>query len=469
MRSLGSIAIAGVVALSWSGATVMRASDPRTAAASPPTFAADIAPIIYANCTVCHRPEQAAPFSLISYDDVRKHGKTIVDVVSRRYMPPWHASRAEGFPEFRDERHLSDKQIETFTAWVAAGMPSGDLMKVPRPPVFPNGWSLGVPDMVLSFPKTVAVAEDGPDQYRNIVMDVDLPDDRWITAIDFEPSARSVVHHALFFAGPSSTTVGEMDAIPGLGSALLGARGRRGAAGAAGSESPQPWGGLGGWVPGVTPRFYPDGIAQPFPRHSNIVIQMHLHPSGKAQMEDGKLALYFAKKPPEKSLTGVQVPPVFGFASGIDIPAGARDYTVHDSFVLPVDVEAYGARGHAHYLGREMKMTAVLPDGTTRGLLWIKNWDFSWQDSYFFKEPLKLPKGTKVDVTIVYDNSAGNPRNPKSPPERVKWGRESVDEMGSMTLLVASPSGADGDALRAAQAQHFRQQLINRARGGGGR
>ena len=159
------------------------------------------------------------------------------------------------------------------------------------------------------------------------------------------------------------------------------------------------WGGLGGWVPGVTPRFYPDGIAQPFPKHSNLVIQLHIHPNDTAATEDGRLALYFTKTPPPKSLTGIQVPPAFGFAAGIDIPAGEKRFVVHDTFELPIDVEAYGARGHAHYLCREMKMTATLPNGSKRGLLWIANWDFGWQDSYYFKTPMKLPKGTRSTWT----------------------------------------------------------------------
>ncbi len=346
---------------------------------------------------MCHRPGQAAPFPLISFDDVRKHGKTIVDVISRRYMPPWHASRADGFPEFRDERRLTDKQIATFTDWVNADMPSGDLRKAPRPPIFTSGWALGVPDMELNLPNPIPVPDDGPDQYRNVVVSVDLPDDRWVTAIDFQPSARAVVHHALFFVGPASAVVGADDAVPGLGARLLrgAGAGQRGGAGGGLAATDEAWGGLGGWVPGVTPRFFPDGVAQPFPRHSNLVIQLHLHPSGKAQVEDGRLAIYFAKKPPEKTITGIQVPPLFGYALGIDIPAGEPRYTLHDTFELPVAVEMFGARGHAHYLCREMKMTAVLPDGSTKGLLWIKDWDFSWQDSVLLQDAASAAEGNQ--------------------------------------------------------------------------
>jgi len=445
-----------------------------------PTFAADIAPIIYRNCVSCHRPGQAAPFALISYDDVRRHGSDIADVTADRYMPPWHAARAEGFPAFQDERRLTDANIATFRSWVDAGMPSGDLSRAPKPPVFPSGWALGTPDLVLKLPRPVDVPAEGPDLYRNVMMPIDLPDDRWITAIEFQPSARAVVHHALYFSSGAGVEVRDDEVVPGLGGltgrGLGGASGGGGGLGAGGlgrggrgrgssnalGAASEAWGGLGGWVPGATPRFFPDGIAQPLPRHTNLVIQLHLHPSGKAEREQGEMAIYFAKTPPKKSLTGVQVPPGFGVGMGIDIPAGESRYAIRDAFVLPVDVEAFGARGHAHYLAKEMKMTATLPDGSTKGLLWIKDWDFSWQDSYFFDRAFALPKGTRIDTTITYDNSASNLRNPSTPPRRVRWGRESLDEMGSMTLLVTTPTAAEGQLLREAQTQHLRQQIVQR-------
>jgi len=412
-----------------------------------PTFV-DVAPIIYANCTACHRPGQAAPFSLITYDDVKRRGQTIVNVTARRYMPPWHASRADGFPEFRDERRLSDANLETLKQWVAGGMPSGDLTKAPAPPRFPAGWALGAPDLVVSMPRPIAVPAEGPDIYRNVTIAMSAPAERWIRAIEYQPSARSVVHHAQYFVSPAGVAVRDDETIPGVGA------GR--AAGAGGETA------LGGWVPGVMPRFYPDDMAQPFPKNSDLVLQIHLHPSGKAEAEDGRLAFYFSKTPPSKSLAGVQVPPMFGFAAGIDIAAGEKRFVIRDTFELPVDVQTYGARGHAHYLAREMTMTATLPNGKTQGLLMINNWDFGWQDSYYFKTPFALPKGTKIETEIVYDNSAANPKNPHSPPQPVRWGRGSFDEMGSMTLIVAAPGGADGDTLRQAQAQHFRQQLLRR-------
>lgn len=429
------------------GAAFVLEPSPR-AVGPAPTFATDIAPIVYSHCSSCHRPGQAAPFSLLSYDDVRRRATLIAAATGRRYMPPWHATPAEGFPEFRDSRRLSDSEIATFKAWVSAGMPAGDLSAAPKPPVFPEGWALGVPDVEVAYPESIDVPADGPDLYRTIVLPLDRSEDAWVTAVDFAPGVRAVVHHALFFAAPAATQGNS--GRRGGGDSLLGGF-RTG-----GLPS------LGGWVPGMTPRFFPDGIAQPLPAHTNLVIQLHLHPSGKVEHELGKMAIYLTKQPPAKRLNSLQVPPMFGFAKGIDIPAAEKRYVVKDSFVLPVDVEAFGARGHAHYLAREMKMTATLPDGTTRGLLWISDWDFGWQDSYFYKTPIVLPRGTRLDVEIAYDNSADNARNPNTPPKRVMWGLGSFDEMGSMTLLAAAPAGPDRAALREAQAAHFREQLIAR-------
>ncbi len=470
----------------WAFAAGHAATPTSAASAAPPTFAKDIAPIVYANCATCHRPGQAAPFSLLSYDDVKRHGESIVKVTASRYMPPWHATQAEGFPAFREDRTLSAADIDTLKAWVDAGMPAGDSSKTPKVPTFPEGWVLGKPDLVLTLSRTIDVPADGPDLFRNVILPLDLPDDKWIAAVDFEPSARSVVHHALFFAGPADAVVEDDDLLPGVSSSLLAGLNRLERASAAGggaatsgaatsASAPRPgasaeaFGGIGGWVPGMTPHFFPTEVGQSLPAHSNIVVQLHLHPSGKAEHEHGQLAIYFAKTKPAMSLTGVQVPPMFGFAMGIDIPAGQTDYTIKDSFVLPVDVKVFGARGHAHYLAKDMKMTATLPDGTTRGMLWISDWDFGWQDSYFYKEPFSLPKGTRIDTTIVYNNSESNPRNPNTPATRVKWGRESFDEMGSMTLMVAASSVAETTTLKQASSLHFRQQLTAMALRGRGR
>jgi mono/diheme cytochrome c family protein len=461
-RRSGLPVLAGTIAILVVGISAQqRPADPPT-----PTFATDVAPILYKNCATCHRPGQSAPFPLLSLVDARRHGDLIADVVESRHMPPWHAARAPGFAEFVDERRLSDRDLGIIRAWVAAGMPAGDMARAPKPPVFASGWALGKPDLVVRMSKPVLIPAEGADLYRNVVLTIDLPDDRWIRAVEFRPTAPRVVHHVLFFITPASATIRDEDTIPGAGGAARGGGRGRGIGGiGAAADS---WS-LGGWVPGITPRFFPDDIAQPFAKHSNLVAQLHLHPNGKAEEEHGELALYFAEKDPARTITGIQVPPAFGIGAGIDIPAGQSDYTIRDEFVLPVDVEAFGTRAHAHYLAKKMTLTATLPDGTTRGLLKIDDWDFGWQDSYFFKTPIRLPRGTTLHAELRYDNSADNLRNPHSPPQRVRWGRESFDEMGSMTLLVGTPRiGNDAETLRIAQAQQLRMQLLKRAGGRGG-
>ncbi len=173
------------------------------------------------------------------------------------------------------------------------------------------------------------------------------------------------------------------------------------------------------------------------------------------------MGIYFADKAPTKKFTGIQLPPLFGVFKGLDIPAGAKEYAIEDSFMLPVDVKAFGVGAHAHYLAKQMRLTARLPGGQTRTLLWISDWDFAWQDQYQFKEFVSLPKGTRLDVKITYDNSADNPRNPASPPKRVHWGEGSNDEMGSMSLLVVAANEAEMPQLQQAYRQHLRSAFMS--------
>ena len=292
--SSGHLRAAGVLGLSavlLASATWMRAAEPRPAApAASPTFSANVAPIIYSNCVVCHRPGQAAPFSLLTYDDVRKHGETIVDVTTSRYMPPWHAARAEGFPEFRDERRLTDADLHTLKDWVAAGMPAGDLEDDAPAAGLSHGWALGVPDLIVRMARPISVPADGPDLYRNVTMSIDLPDDRWITAVDFEPTARTVVHHALFFSGPASEVIGDDELLPGLG---------RGACAAATVGPPARPSGLG-WArrlgAGHDAALLPGGHRPAAPQAHEPRRAVHFHPSGKAEVEQGQLATRIPRK-----------------------------------------------------------------------------------------------------------------------------------------------------------------------------
>jgi hypothetical protein len=405
------------------------------------TFSETIAPIVYANCVTCHRAGEAAPFPLISYEDVAKRGALIARVTEARYMPPWHAQ--PGYGEFVGERRLTEAQIAAFADWVTQGMPRGDDAKMPVLPRFPaEGWRLGQPDLVLEMPAGFEVPASGPDVFRNFVIPTGLTEDKWVRGIEFRPSARKVVHHAIFahVPGGSRSALDGADGRPGFGG--LGAVGIV-------TESANS-GGLGGWAVGATPMMFPDALTARLPKASDFLLQMHFHPSGKAETERSLIGIYFAEKGPEKDLMSVELPALFGFGAGIDIPPGAKHYTIQDSFTLPGDVRVHVAMAHAHYLARQMKATATLPDGSVRPLLWIHDWDFNWQDTYIYKTPFALPKGTRLDVTLTYDNSADNPRNPVNPPRRALFGEQSFDEMGTMGFTFEVVRPQDVPAFREA-------------------
>jgi hypothetical protein len=404
------------------------------------TFSEQVAPIVFSQCASCHHPGEAAPFSLTSYEDVKKRGALIAAVTKSHYMPPWHA--APGFGEFDGERRLTNDQIALIGQWVKDGMPQGDPAKTPALPHFVEGWHLGKPDFIVTMPKGFPLPASGPDIYRNFVVPTNLTEDKWVRAVEFHPGTRSVVHHSLF-SYDASGTLRKRD----------GADGKPGFSGMDGGRSPKS-GSLGGWAVGATPVPLADGLAYPLPAGSDLVLQEHFHLTGKAEVEQSTVGIYFADKAPERRLMGIQVPPIFALGAHLDIPAGAKAYTIHDSFVVPVDVKVWSAGAHAHYLAKNMKAFATKPDGTKVPLLWIPDWDFAWQDRYPYKEPFVLPKGTRVDVTLVYDNTTENPHQPSNPPKEVWWGEGSFDEMGSMSVLVTAVRKMDepllGAALKAA-------------------
>lgn len=429
------------------------------------TFSKDIAPIIFNNCASCHRPDAVAPFSLLSYQDVKKRAKQIAYITEKRIMPPWKADL--GDYEFKDARRLTGEQIGMIGRWVEAGAPEGDPKDAPSPPAFNDGWRLGKPDLIVRMSEAYSVPADGPDIYRNFALPLNLTEDKWVKAIEFRPGARPVVHHSLFFydATGSGRKQDEDDPLPGYSGGMGGLpRGiinlgnlRRVASGQA-----APVGGLGGWAVGAQARLLPEGLAWYLPKDADLILSTHFHPSGKPEKEVSTLGVYFADKAPTKKFTGIQLPPLFGVFKGIDIPAGMKEYIIEDSFTLPVDVKAFGVSAHAHYLAKQMRLTARLPGGQTRTLLWISDWDFAWQDQYQFKESVSLPKGTRLEVKITYDNSADNPRNPSSPPKRVRWGEGSNDEMGGMGLSVVAANEAEMPQLQQAYRQHVWSALTNK-------
>lgn len=403
------------------------------------TFSEHIAPIVFSNCSSCHRPNEAAPFSLLNYRDVQKRGELIIDVVEDRYMPPWHA-QSKDF-EFQDHRGLNENEISLMLDWVESGMAEGDPSKLTALPKFTEGWQLGVPDLVVSMEKGYTLYADGPDIYRNFVIPLNLDEDKWIQAIEFRPGKRSVVHHSLFYYDTSGQAREQDAADPIPGYKSMGGAQREGSS-------------IGGWAVGGIPKNLPDGLAHFLPKGSDLILSTHFHPSGKKETEVSTIGFYFSNEPPKERFTAIQLPPVFGALSGVNIPAGESNYSKTDSFVLPVDVKAFGISSHAHYLGKRMKMTATLPNNEVKELLLITNWDFSWQEQYRFKDFVYLPAGTRLDGEVVWDNSKDNVNNPNDPPVTVRWGRESSDEMGSVTLQMVAADKSEFGKLDQAIRKH---------------
>ena len=441
-------------------------------------FSEHIAPIVFNRCATCHRPGEAAPFSLLSYEDVRKRGKLIASVTQSRYMPPWLGD--SGMGSFRDDRRLADAEIRTIQEWVQAGMPEGDPRKMTKAPTFTPGWQLGEPDLIVRMEAPFEIPADGPDVFRNFAIPLNVNQDQWVRAVEFRSSAKAS-HHALFFLDQTGQAVKADQADPrpgfngmnflGTGAAARGAVGQRrgrGVLGLFGAGSS-----LGGWAVGGSPSGLPEGLARTLPQGSDLILQMHFHPTGKVEQEQATVGIYFAKSPPVRTLTALQMPPIFGALAGIDIPAGEKRFTIRDSFKLPIDAEVISAGGHAHYLAKVMRMTATLPSGQKQELFTIADWKFNWQERYYFRPSVRLPKGTQLDVEVSYDNSSSNPSNPSNPPRRVTFGEQSTDEMGAVTIEIVPINEAELPLYTTAVQAHVQDAiadlLVRGLRGRGGR
>jgi hypothetical protein len=399
------------------------------AADTVPTYNKDIAPILYQNCAGCHRPGEVAPFSLLTYQDTAKRARLIATVTSSHLMPPWKPE--PGYGEFKDARRLTDAQIALVRQWASNGAPEGDTALKPKPPTFTDGWQLGQPHKVVAIPAKFAVPADGPDQFRCFVIPLNLDQDTYVGAMEFRPDNRRTVHHALVFTDPMQ-------------------QGRKLAAGSA-DGGYTCFGGpgfvagiMGGWAPGFVPAKPGEGYATPLPKGTDLVIQIHYHPSGKAAQDQSSLGLFYSP-PPTRGRVALIVD-----THDIDIQPGDSHYVVKAEITTPSDAELLRVTPHAHYLCKDMKLNAHLPDGSVTPLIWIKDWDFNWQSGYTFTSPIKLPKGTRIEMEYVYDNSEGNPRNPAHPPVRVTYGEQTTNEMGLAFLTFALPTPAEAAAFRRA-------------------
>jgi len=411
-------------------------------AATPPTFAHDIAPIVYAKCAPCHHPGDAAPFSLLSYTDVKKRAAQIAAITQSRYMPPWLPER--GYGDFEDNRSLTAAQIATIAAWVRAGAPQGPPADAPAPPSFPNGWQLGQPDLIIEAKNPVALPASGPDLYWNVIFTPNLTARRWVRAIEIRPGLPRVVHHAnLLIDRAGIAHLQERKpghGFPGMDLEI--------------GRSPfDPDGNFLFWKPGNTPHIEPAGFAWRLDPGNELVLNMHLQPDGKPEQARPSIGLYFTDQPQTKFPLLVQLED----DQDLDIPAGTRDFPIADDFKLPLDADILAVYPHAHYLGKLLESYATLPDGSKKWLIRIPSWDTNWQAVYYYRQPVFLPAGSVIHMRYHYDNSADNPHNPNNPPKRVRAGNQATDEMGHLWLEVL-PRGP-GDRRRELQEAVMRHRV----------
>ena len=397
---------------------------PSSQTATALTFNRDVAPIVYEHCSRCHRPGEAAPFSLMTFDDVRNHASQIEVVVRRRLMPPWKPE--SGFAEFANAHRLTNHEIKVLSEWIASDRAEGIPEDLPLTPIFPAGWQLGKPDLELVMSEPFLVPADGPDVYQHFIIPTGLTDNRLVSAVEFRPGAPEVVHHSITYFDTTGRgrELDAEDPQPGYS--------RLGSPGFAVSGS------LGGWGPGGQPRRLPKGLGRPLAKGSDIVLQIHYHPIGRAVSDQSRLGLYFAPSSSTHKTTEIMVANI-----DLHIPAGAARHHHHAEYEIPVDTIVFDATPHMHVLGKEIKAVAHRPDGTTEPLIWIRDWDFYWQDNYVYRNPVSLPAGTQIELDCWFDNSTNNPLNPNSPPRDVHWGDFSTDEMAICYFQVTTNTWDD--------------------------
>lgn len=396
---------------------------------STPTFNRDIAPIIFDQCVSCHHPGSTGSFSLANYLDAKKRAKLIARVTATRYMPPWLPEPGHG--EFLGARRLSDEQIALIDRWWKAGAPEGTASDLKVKAKWNDDWQLGTPDLVVTLPQAYSLSADGRDVYRNFIIPNIVPENRFLRASEFRPGATTAIHHAFVLLDDTGSArrraAREVEpGFPGMDTA--------------GASAPNAM--FMSWQPGRRPAEAPPGMAATLSKNTDLVLQLHMRSTGKAETIQPRVALYFTDQPPVRSAFMLLLRSV-----DIDIPPGASNYAIKSSYELPVDASVLSILPHLHYLGKEVHAWAELPNGTQRELILIKKWDFNWQGDYRYPTPVFLPKGSMLRMRYTYDNSAANARNPNQPPRRVTYGLQSLDEMGELWLQVLPSNPADLDVL----------------------
>jgi Flp pilus assembly protein TadD/mono/diheme cytochrome c family protein len=403
-----------------------------TAGVQPPTFTRNVAPILFENCAPCHHAGGSGPFPLLTFADARRHARQIAKVTTRRYMPPWLPERGHG--RFVGERRLSDAEIGTLAAWAGAGAPEGEPALLKAAPVFPEGWQLGTPDLVLRAPEPFVVPAEGSDVFWNLVLPSTVTRTRYVRAMEILPGNKRLVHHANVLLDSSGIGRALDLRTPGLGFPGMDLE--------LASNRFEPDSHFLFWKPGTPALVEPPGMPWRLDPGTDLIFNLHLQPSGRPEPIRPAVGLYFTDIP------AARVPMLLQLEhdGALDIPAGDSRFVVTDELQLPVPVKVLGVYPHAHYLGKTLEGTARLPDGTMRWLIRIPDWDLNWQGVYRLVEPIPLPRGSVLSMRWVYDNSPANVRNPHVPPERVRGGNLATDEMAHLWIQVL-PENPDDRVL----------------------
>ena len=451
MMTRTTVAAAALCALAGVASVHVGAQAPSPAQmarpAAGPTFAKDVAPIFFKNCTNCHRPGEIAPMSLLTFKDARPWAKSIATQVAKGAMPPWHADPAHG--EFLNDRRLSETERNTIVTWANAGAPEGDPADLAAPPVYASEWLIGQPDAVFSMQEDYAIPAEGTVAYQYFTIPTNTTEDKWIQAIEIRAGDPKVLHHVIVYAAtpppatppqaPSAASAGAAAQRPapvfvfaeGTTNIPSGQTGgpplppeQRKAPGPNDRPAPRRMGPpIGGFAPGQFVRVYQEGSAMKLPAGATLIFQTHYTPSGKPTTDRTRMGVKFAKTKPQTEVRFASL-----INGGLHIPAGAPDHRVDAEMTIGQDITLWSMIPHTHVRGIRWNYDATYPDGRKETILAVPKYDFNWQTDYVFKQPLRLSKGTKIHATAWYDNSPNNKSNP-DPSKEVWWGDQTWEEM----------------------------------------
>ena len=384
--------------------------------APTPTFTKDVAPIVQKHCVTCHRPGEAAPFSMLTYEETKPWAGMMKVVVSQKIMPPWFADPQYG--HFANERSLSAEEIRILVNWVNAGAQKGSPEDMPPPPTnFVTGWGIPSPDVVLQLPKPFPVPAAGVMDYQYVIVPTGFTEDKWVQMLEVRPTDRAVVHHIIaYLREPGSNYFKDQK----LGVFFIAPPAK---VGEKVDTSALPSDFLVGYAPGQPAEVLRPGEGKLIKAGSDIVFEVHYTPNGTPTTDQTKLGLVFTKAPPKERVLTLSA------SNGtFKIPPGDANYRVDATFNVLRDVKLVGLHPHMHSRGKAFEYRLVFPDGRKETILSVPAYNWHWQLWYNFAQPIDLPQGTKIECTAHFDNSPNNPENP-DPTKAVIWGQQSWDEM----------------------------------------